>query len=75
MRQPAPPADAAWEDSGSGMVFVGRTDELGALATELGRAEGGEPRVVLIEGEAGVGKSSLLSRFVSQRAPGDRARW
>jgi hypothetical protein len=28
-------------------------------------ARAGRPRVVLVEGEAGIGKSSLLSRFVS----------
>ena len=30
-------------------------------------ARAGEPRVVLIEGEAGAGKSSLVSQFVSQQ--------
>jgi predicted ATPase len=47
------------------MVFVGRVEELGVLERELQRARDGESRVVLVEGEAGVGKSSLLSRFVS----------
>jgi DNA-binding CsgD family transcriptional regulator/uncharacterized protein GlcG (DUF336 family) len=53
------------------MMFVGRTDELALLAGELEKAARGQPRVVLVDGEAGVGKSSLLSRFASGL---DRAR-
>ena len=45
--------------------FVGRTDELRVLEAELQAVRSGRPRVVLVEGEAGIGKSSLLSRFVS----------
>jgi DNA-binding CsgD family transcriptional regulator len=50
------------------MVFVGRTEELGVLEREFARARAGESRLVLIEGEPGVGKSSLLSKFVSRLA-------
>ena len=46
--------------------FVGRGAELGTLRSELARATAGEPRVVLIEGEAGIGKSSLLTRFCGE---------
>jgi predicted ATPase len=60
--------------------FVGRADELAILDAELQAVRAGQPRVVLVEGEAGIGKSSLLSHFVSAqrdvcllRASGDEA--
>src|SRR5579884_4312406 len=60
--------------------FVGRADELAALDACLNEARSGEPRVVLVEGEAGVGKSTLLSHFIRGvsdaevlRATGDEA--
>jgi DNA-binding CsgD family transcriptional regulator/tetratricopeptide (TPR) repeat protein len=60
--------------------FVGRTSELALLDAEMQAVRGGRPRVVLVEGEAGIGKSSLISRFVSEhrdvcllRAGGDEA--
>ena len=61
-------------------VFVGRADELAVLEAAAAAARRGQPRVVLVEGEAGVGKSSLLARFASGlagaavlRAGGDEA--
>jgi DNA-binding CsgD family transcriptional regulator/tetratricopeptide (TPR) repeat protein len=48
-------------------VFVGRLQELAALAAALGVARSGKPQVVLIQGEAGVGKSSLISGFLDAR--------
>src|SRR5579884_597047 len=60
--------------------FVGRAEELAALDACLSEAERGEPRVVVIEGEPGIGKSTLLSQFVRRiphaevlRATGDEA--
>lgn len=60
--------------------FVGRAEELSALRTCLVEAQRGEPRVVLIEGEPGIGKSTLLSHFIRSvphaavlRATGDQA--
>jgi ATP/maltotriose-dependent transcriptional regulator MalT len=60
--------------------FVGRVSELSVLDAEMRAVLAGRPRVVLVEGEAGIGKSSLLSRFVSEhrdvcvlRASGDEA--
>ena len=60
-------------------VFVGRAGELAVLEAAAAAARGGETRV-LIEGEAGAGKSSMLARFASGlagvavlRASGDEA--
>jgi DNA-binding CsgD family transcriptional regulator len=46
-------------------VFVGRQQELAALTAALDEVSAGEPRFVLIHGEAGIGKSSLIARFLS----------
>ena len=61
-------------------VFVGRAGELAVLAAAAAVARRGQPQVVLIEGDAGGGKSSLLTRFASGlagatvlRAGGDEA--
>jgi DNA-binding SARP family transcriptional activator/tetratricopeptide (TPR) repeat protein len=43
--------------------FVGRRAELAALAAAWSRARGGERTVALVAGEAGVGKTSLVSRL------------
>jgi len=45
-------------------VFVGRQPELGVLAAALAAARLGEPGVVLVEGESGIGKSALISGFL-----------
>ena len=47
--------------------FVGRAGELAVLDAAMQAVRGGRPRVVLVEGEAGIGKSSLISRFVSEQ--------
>ena len=44
-------------------AFVGREQELGQLGSALDAAEGGDCRVLLITGEAGIGKSRLTARF------------
>jgi DNA-binding CsgD family transcriptional regulator/tetratricopeptide (TPR) repeat protein len=41
-------------------AIVGRAAELAALRAAVGQAAGGRSRVVLIEGEAGIGKTTLL---------------
>lgn len=43
--------------------FVGREDELNTLTNRWQRARDGEGQVVLITGEAGIGKSRVLYRF------------
>jgi type II secretory pathway predicted ATPase ExeA len=61
-------------------LFVGRAVELDELRCFAAEAWGGNPRLVMIEGDAGVGKSSLLRRAVAElggchvlRASGDEA--
>ncbi|MFJ6659332.1 AAA family ATPase [Streptomyces sp. NPDC091377] len=54
-------------------VFVGRTQEMGALREALSRVAGraaappggGEPQVLLLGGEAGVGKTRLVEEFAT----------
>ena len=48
-------------------VFVDRTIELAKLHTALKMASSGRGRVILVEGEAGIGKSALLERFLSDK--------
>jgi len=45
-------------------VFVGRQHELAVLAAALATVGEGEPRVVLLQGDAGIGKSSLVREFL-----------
>ncbi|HZC69937.1 MAG TPA: AAA family ATPase [Jatrophihabitans sp.] len=47
-------------------VMVGRDAELSALAAAAARARQGEVGLVLVTGEAGIGKSRLVSDFVSR---------
>ena len=49
-------------------VFVGRQQELAALTQALDEVSAGEPRFVLFQGEAGIGKSSLIARFLADCA-------
>ena len=46
-------------------VFVGRRPELASLAAALHAVCTGEPRIVVIQGDAGIGKSSLISEFLA----------
>jgi len=50
--------------------FVGRADELGHLERALAAAAEGSPKVVLVKGEAGVGKTRLVDEFVRQAEAG-----
>ena len=53
--------------------FVGRAEELGQLVAALERVELGSPAIMLLAGEAGVGKTRLLAELADQ-AEGRRAR-
>jgi DNA-binding CsgD family transcriptional regulator/tetratricopeptide (TPR) repeat protein len=46
--------------------FVGRSVELGVLDAALARAAAGAGRAVLVEGEAGIGKSRLMAQLESR---------
>ncbi|GAB3632024.1 LuxR family transcriptional regulator [Microbacterium shaanxiense] len=50
-------------------TMVGRDDDLAELRRAFDRAAGGEPSAVLIEGEAGIGKTRLLREFLSDVSP------
>ncbi len=47
----------------SSPTFVGRHEHLAALSEALARAQLGSPNAVLVAGEAGIGKSRLVSEF------------
>ena len=51
-------------------VFVGRRDEIASAVALMGRTQAGEPAFMLIGGEAGVGKTRLVSELTA-RASGD----
>lgn len=48
----------------AGGRFVGRAEELRLLYAELKQVRAGSPRVVLVEGQPGIGKTSLLRQFL-----------
>src|SRR4029450_8016628 len=51
--------------------FIGRERELAELEASLGDARDGQPRLVFVAGESGVGKSRLLGGFGGRaRGPG-----
>lgn len=55
--------------SGEGLVLVEREHQLGSLAAHLADVRsGGSGRMVFVGGEAGVGKTTLLTAFVAQAA-------
>lgn len=51
--------------------FVARAAELDALVRAASEVAAGATRVVLLRGEAGIGKSSLVERFVATIASGE----
>ena len=47
-------------------VFIGRREEIASLTALMGRAQAGEPAFVLVGGEAGVGKTRLVSELAAR---------
>lgn len=56
-------------------VFLGRDEELRRLGELLGDLRAGRGRAVLVEGEAGIGKSALLRVGLGAAAPGRHVLW
>jgi predicted ATPase len=54
------------------ITLVGRVEELELLEVARGWAADGEPAVVLVGGEAGVGKTRLVAELTSRCATGTR---
>jgi DNA-binding CsgD family transcriptional regulator/tetratricopeptide (TPR) repeat protein len=52
----------------SSPILVGRDDDLGRLDTLFREAAAGKPRIVVIGGEAGIGKTRLLGEFGTSAA-------
>jgi class 3 adenylate cyclase/DNA-binding SARP family transcriptional activator len=68
---PAPPADRVGRlpptlARAAERPFVARTDELDRLRRAAAAAHDGEARVVVLAGESGVGKTSLMARFARE---------
>ena len=61
---PAPPPVPARHPAG----LVGRDDELAYLDTIAGRPRDGPTELVVVDGEAGIGKTALLRAWAAQRA-------
>jgi DNA-binding SARP family transcriptional activator len=58
--------------TGLGPVLVGRDDELACLEAVATRVRGGQAEVVVVDGEAGIGKTTLLRAWAGRRgADGD----
>lgn len=49
-------------------AIVGRERDLGLLATTLARARAGERQLVMVAGEAGIGKTTLVDAFCAEIA-------
>ncbi len=54
--------------AGAAMGPVGRDDELAYLEAVAARARGGSVEVVVVDGEAGIGKTTLLRAWAGRRA-------
>lgn len=53
--------------------LVGREEEIRSLAELWAEARAGQPRLVTVTGEAGIGKTTLVEEFVAAHIPRDAA--
>ena len=56
-------------------AFIGRAEELRRLAATLDRAEQDQPQLVLLAGDAGMGKTRLLLEFADRAQQRGRGCW
>ncbi|MCK9931152.1 AAA family ATPase [Frankia sp. Mgl5] len=61
---PAAAAPAARLVDGGRALFVGRPDALSQLRRAVAEVQGGRPRVALLEGPAGIGKTALVRHLL-----------
>lgn len=61
-----PPAQFTDADQQTESIFVGRDAELALVHQRYARVLRGERQLLFVSGEAGIGKSALLQRFVAQ---------
>jgi DNA-binding SARP family transcriptional activator/tetratricopeptide (TPR) repeat protein len=54
--------------TGLGPVLVGRDDEMACLEAIAARVRGGPAEMVVVDGEAGIGKTTLLRAWAARRA-------
>jgi predicted ATPase len=57
------------------MELLERESQLAALAATLQEANSSNGRIVLVSGEAGIGKTSLVRRFTAEITPPTRLLW
>lgn len=73
--EPPPPAPAAPPPVAAGLPFVGRAAWLAHLEQLAQNVPAGQGATVLIEGDAGIGKSRLISEFLAALATRSLQRW
>ena len=64
----APARPSAQPSASAAMGLVGRDDELAYLEAVAARARSGSVEVVVVDGEAGIGKTTLLRAWAARRA-------
>jgi DNA-binding SARP family transcriptional activator len=66
VHEDAPEAGAAFFEPDCGSLpFVGRSNEWSSLLAAFERSRRGRPEVIVLQGEAGMGKTRLVSRFLA----------
>src|SRR5262249_25582209 len=69
--RPPAPTDSRRSDTRPSGPFVGRDQEMVSARSWLDEARAGEPRFILVRGDAGIGKSTLLGHVLAEaRASG-----